>query len=111
MLNCSGQPPLLEIDYTLISAPQTGERGTMDHTYRHLSSGLDSDSAKDTFCDSSLSLSVWYDDDVLQTIDPNFSCVVSMLRHCFYLLFTRVQDDTRRHGSYVVSDNKPLTDN
>ena len=49
----------------------------MDHTYRHLSSGLDSDNAKDIFCDSSLSLSVWSDNDLLETIfiiDPNFSC-------------------------------------
>ena len=62
----------LEIDYTLISAPQTGERETMDHKYRHLSSGLDSDSVKDIFCDPSLSLSVWSDDDLFKIIINNY---------------------------------------
>ena len=73
----------LEIDYTLISAPQTGEWETMDHKYRHLSSGLDSDSAKDIFCDPSLSLSVWSDDDLSKTIsiiDPNFD-ILSLHLH------------------------------
>ena len=77
----------LEIDYTLISAPQTGERGTMDHKYRHLSSGLDSDSAKDIFCDPSLSLSVWSDDDLSKTIsiiDPNFD-ILCLHLHWEYL--------------------------
>ena len=46
----------------------------MDHKYRHLSSGLDSDSAKDIFCDPSLSFIIR--DDLFKTIfiiiDPNF---------------------------------------
>ena len=36
-------------------------------------------------------------------------CKLSMLRYCFYLLLTRVQDDTRRHGSKYQTISGSLT--
>ena len=81
----------------------------MDHTYRHLSSGLDIDNAEDIFCDSSLII-------ILMMMCPKQSWLLSkaQVTHLYYvcvgtlfLLVVDKQDDTPAILS--VSDNKPLT--
>lgn len=70
----------------------------MDHTYRHLSSGLDIDNVEDIFCDSSLIIILV----CLMMMCPKQSRLLAQVTHLYYvcvstlfLLVVDKQDDTR----------------